>query len=337
MVISENYSLKDCNTFHLNVQARYFAAPSHIEEIKELLNSEIGKSNSILIIGEGSNTLFKSNYNGLVIKPNPNFIQITDEGEKNVWVEVGAGIIWDDFVRWSVDNSYYGIENLSLIPGSIGACPVQNIGAYGVEVKDVITQVNGIYLDTLEYFQLKNNECEFGYRDSIFKKALKNKIIITSVVFKLQKTASLKLDYGDVKKSVAEKGEVSLKNVRQAIIEIRESKLPDTNIYGNAGSFFKNPVLSEEKAIEFRKTYPKAPFYLQKDGTTKIPAAWLIDSCEWKGKTMENAGVHENQPLVLINKTGNATGTEILNLAEAIQKSVFDKFNIQIEKEVNIV
>ncbi len=337
MILNQNYSLKNHNTFHLDVKTKYFAAPQNLDEIKELLDNKIAKTHPTLILGEGSNSLFTKDYNGLVIKPSGKFVHVTDSGEHDVWIEVGAGVSWDDFVKWSVNNSFYGIENLSLIPGSVGACPVQNIGAYGVEVKDVISQVNGIFLDSLEPFQLKNKDCHFGYRNSIFKNEFKNRIIITSVIFKLQKSVSLKMDYGDVRKRVEDKGEINLKNIREAIIEIRESKLPDTKRYGNAGSFFKNPVLSQKKAQKFIKEFPEAPFYTQKDGSMKIPAAWLIDACQWKGKTMGNAAVHEKQALVLINRTGNATGTEILDLAAAIEKSVIKKFNIKIEKEVNII
>ncbi len=337
MILNENYSLKNYNTFHLDVKTNYFASPNSIDEIKDLLSNKITKSHTTLILGEGSNTLFTTDYDGLVIKPSGNFIRIIDSCEKNVWVEAGAGVTWDDFVKWCVNNTYYGVENLSLIPGSVGACPVQNIGAYGVEVKDVISQVNGIFLDTQEAFQLKNNECQFEYRNSIFKNELKNRIILTSVIFKLQKSASLKMDYGDVRKRVEEKGELNLKNIREAIIEIRESKLPDPAIFGNAGSFFKNPVLPRNQAKKFIKDFPDAPFYEQKDDSIKIPAAWLIDSCQWKGKTMGNAAVHDKQALVLINKTGNATGSEILKLAAAIEESVFERYNIKIEKEVNII
>ncbi len=337
MIIKDKFPLKNFNTFHIDAYAKYFAAPENVEEIRDLLQNEITKKNPVLILGEGSNTLFQNDFEGLIIMPKCNFIHIIDEGDHDIWVEAGAGVQWDDFVKWSVDHSFYGIENLSLIPGSIGACPVQNIGAYGVEVKDVITQVNGLYIDTREVFQLKNKDCKFGYRNSIFKNSLKNKIIITSVIFKLQKKADLKLDYGDVRKCVEEKGEVNLKNIRQAIIEIRTSKLPDTKTYGNAGSFFKNPVLTKESAAIYRKNFPDAPFYTLENGEIKVPAGWLIDKCEWKGKTMGNAGVHENQALVLINKTGNATGAEILELASAIEESVYIKFGIRIEKEVNIV
>ncbi len=337
MIIKDNFPLKNFNTFHINANAKYFAAPESMEEISDLLQNEITKTNPVLILGEGSNTLFQNNFEGLVIKPNCNFIHIIDEGEHDVWVEAGAGVQWDDFVKWNVEHLLFGVENLSLIPGSIGACPVQNIGAYGVEVKDVITQVNGIYLDTRETFSLKNKDCNFGYRNSIFKHTLKNKTIITSVVFKLRKNAELNLDYGDVRRCVEEKGEVNLKNVRQAIIEIRESKLPDTETYGNAGSFFKNPVLTKENAEVFIKNFPEAPFYALENGEIKVPAGWLIDSCQWKGKQMGNVAVHEKQALVLINKTGEATGTEILKLAAAIEDSVYNKFSISIEKEVNIV
>ncbi len=337
MIIQEDFSLKNYNTFHFDVSTKYFAAPNNQDELIELLKSNICKNNDYLILGGGSNILFKDNFNGLIIRPDINFISVLESSENSIWVEAGSGIEWDHFVEWCVTNNYFGIENLSLIPGSVGACPVQNIGAYGVEVKDVITQVNGIYLDTLEAFSLKNEECHFDYRNSIFKENLKGKIIITSVVFELKKQAKLNLRYGDVMQKVHELGEINLQNIRKAIIQIREAKLPDPELTGNVGSFFKNPVLGNDMAQKILSQYPDAPHYIVDENYIKIPAGWLIEKCDWKGKSLGNVAVHENQALVLINKTGSATGKEILKLADLIEKSVLDKFGIQLEKEVNVI
>jgi UDP-N-acetylmuramate dehydrogenase len=337
MIIQEYFSLKKHHTFHFNISSKYFAAPESEDEIIDLLQKDICKENKILILGGGSNLLFKEDFNGLIIKPNITNINITESNQNTVWVEVGAGMEWDKFVEWCVQKNYYGVENLSLIPGNVGACPVQNIGAYGVEVKDVIAQVNGIFVDTQERFSYKNAMCHFSYRNSIFKKELKNKIIITSVVFELKKQAQLKLDYGDVMAKVKELGELNLANVRQAIIHIRESKLPDHEKLGNAGSFFKNPIVANKVVTRIKKEYPEAPVYVIDDAYSKIPAGWMIDQCQWKGKSIGNAAVHDKQALVLVNKTGLASGTEILNLADEIEKSVHEKFGIHIEKEVNVI
>jgi len=334
MIIQENYSLKALNTFHFNIKCAYFAAPNSMTELTDLLSNPVAKKNEILILGGGSNILFTKDFSGLVIKPNFNKITVVDENEKSIWIESGAGVDWDLFVEWCVNRNYYGIENLSLIPGNVGSCPVQNIGAYGVEVKDVIANVNGLYIDTLEPFSLKNEDCNFGYRNSIFKEDLKNKVIITSVVFELKKQDTLKLEYGDVKAKVEEIGELNLLNIRKAIIEIRESKLPDHKELGNVGSFFKNPVVDNKTADKILNQYPNAPYYIVDEKHKKIPAGWMIEQCGWKGKII---AVHEKQALVLINKTGHATGAEILELATKIEKDVWDKFSVIIEKEVNVI
>jgi UDP-N-acetylmuramate dehydrogenase len=336
MIIKENFSLKKYNTFHLDIYSTFFAAPENEEEIIDVLKQR-NQSLPLLILGGGSNVLFKNNFKGIIVKPNLHKLSVIDETDNHIWIEAGAGIEWDHFVDWTVKNKYYGIENLSLIPGNIGASPVQNIGAYGVEVKDVISHVNGIYIDTLEKFSFKKQECKFGYRNSIFKNELKNKVIITSVVFKIKKQAELKLNYGDVLAKVEELGEKNLENTRKAIITIRESKLPDHEVLGNVGSFFKNPIVKNDLAQNILDKYPEAPYYRVDENNTKIPAGWLIEQCGWKGKSLGNAAVHEKQALVLINKTGNATGEEVLLLASEIEKSVKQKFGIEIEKEVNII
>ncbi|WP_075590650.1 UDP-N-acetylmuramate dehydrogenase [Labilibacter marinus] len=337
MLIQEHFSLRNHNTFHFDIYTDFFSAPQNEEEIIEVLSDVRITDQALFILGGGSNVLFKSDFKGLVLKPNIQSIKVIDENENSVWVEAGAGIDWDHFVAWTVEQGYYGIENLSLIPGNVGASPVQNIGAYGVEVMDVITQVNGIYLDTLEPFSFKNKECKFSYRNSVFKNSLKDKTIITSVQFLLHKQGELSTDYIGIKEELENLGELNLANLRRAIINIRESKLPDPEIIGNVGSFFKNPIVDKSIADKIIAKYPEAPHYKVSENELKIPAGWMIDQCGWKGKTIGNAGVHENQALVLVNKTGKAKGEDILQLAKKIEESVKTEFGIQIEKEVNVI
>ncbi|WP_075603602.1 UDP-N-acetylmuramate dehydrogenase [Saccharicrinis aurantiacus] len=336
-MITNNISLKEYNTLNISVKTTYFAQPKTSQETIAVLKSDTAKNNSIFILGGGSNVLFKSDFDGLVIHPCISDINILDENEDTIKVEVGAGVEWDSFVEWATNRNLYGIENLSLIPGNIGACPVQNIGAYGVEVKDVITSVQGIYLDSLESFSLSNAACKFDYRNSVFKQELKNKTLITSVCFELRKKGELNLNYGSIQKDVEALGERSLLNARKAIIAVRNSKLPDPKEFGNVGSFFKNPIIDIAIAKDIFKKYPSAPSYEVSESLVKIPAAWLIEQAGWKGKSIGNAAVHKNQALVLINSNGQATGTEILELAGAIVSDVEKKFGISLEKEVNVL
>ncbi len=337
MIIQENFSLKNYNTFHFDVKTKYFVAPKTQEQLTEIINDRLVDKKDILVLGGGSNILFTKDYDGLIIKPIFDKINIIESNDHKVWVEVGAGVVWDDFVNWAVSNNYYGIENLSLIPGNVGACPVQNIGAYGIEVKDVITHVNGIFIDSGNPFSLKNKDCDFSYRNSIFKNDYKGNFIITSVCFELNKDENYHLKYGDVNAKVEELGGVNLKNIRKAIIEIRESKLPDHNLFGNVGSFFKNPIVDKEIADNILESYPEASVYSVSETQSKVAAGWMIDQCNWKGKSIGNAAVHDKQALVLINKTGIATGEEVLNLAKEVEDSVYQKFGIHIEKEVNVI
>ncbi|WP_282037281.1 UDP-N-acetylmuramate dehydrogenase [Saccharicrinis aurantiacus] len=336
-MITNNISLKEYNTLNISVKTTYFAQPKTSQETIAVLKSDTARNNSIFILGGGSNILFKSDFDGLVIHPCISDINILEENEDTIKVKVGAGVEWDSFVEWAVNRNLYGIENLSLIPGNIGACPVQNIGAYGVEVKDVITSVQGIYLDSLESFSLSNTACKFDYRNSVFKQELKNKTLITSVCFELQKKGELNLKYGSIQKDVEALGERSLLNARKAIIAVRNSKLPDPKEFGNVGSFFKNPIIDIAIAKDIFKKYPSAPSYEVSESLVKIPAAWLIEQAGWKGKSIGNAAVHKNQALVLINSNGQATGTEILELAGAIVSDVEKKFGISMEKEVNVL
>lgn len=334
--IEELYSLKDRNTFGIDATADYFVSLSTLDQIKEFVNNQRYKQISSLILGGGSNILITGNYKGMVVKPNIEGIEIIIDDNDNVEVRVGAGVDWDYFVDWAVTREYYGIENLSLIPGTVGACPIQNIGAYGVEVKNCISSVDGLWLHDGKPFSLKNFDCEFGYRSSVFKTRYKNNFIITHVHFRLQKKSDLVTNYGSVEAELEKLGTKNIKSLRQAIINIRSSKLPDHKVIGNAGSFFKNPVISASKAKELQKRYPEMPVYLSANNMAKIPAAFLIEKCDWKGYRIGDAGVHEKQPLVLVNY-GKAKGIEILDLAQNIQESIRKTFEIDLEIEVNII
>ena len=336
MIIKENISLLSYNTFGIDAKADYFIEYSSVEELQTALKSEIVKSNRLLHIGGGSNLLFMKDFNGVILHSAINFIKKVSEDADTVMLEAGAVVNWDDFVAYTVENGWGGVENLSLIPGEVGASAVQNIGAYGVEVQDVIVEVNAVEIETGELKIFSVDDCQYGYRESIFKKELKGKYIITSVVFKLQKQPEFKLNYQHLEAEVLKNGDINLQNIRQTIIAVRESKLPDPKIFGNAGSFFMNPVISKTHFNELLAQYPQMPHYFVSETEEKVPAGWLIDQCGWKGKQIGNAGVHDKQALVLVNK-GGATGAEIVYLAEQIQASVKSKFGIELRAEVNYI
>ncbi len=332
----ENISLKKYNTFGIDVSSRYFIELVNIEQIREFLQSENGSIQPRLIIGEGSNILFTRDFDGIVIRPVIKGIEKSEETDKHVYLKVGAGENWDELVSYCVENNYGGIENLSLIPGSVGASPVQNIGAYGVEVKDVIEYVETIDLLTTDTIVFFADECRFDYRSSIFKTKLKNKHIITHVMFRLDKEPHFVTHYGTIAKELDQYAETSIRNIREIIIKIRKSKLPDPKELGNAGSFFKNPVVSRETFENILKFYPKVPFWEFKENLVKLSAAWLIEQCQWKSKKIGDAGTYRKQPLVIVNH-GNATGNDVVTLSEKIQKAVKNHFAIQLEPEVNIL
>ena len=336
MIIKENISLLSYNTFGIDAKADYFIEYSSVEELQTALKSEIVKSNRLLHIGGGSNLLFMKDFNGVILHSAINFIKKVSEDADTVMLEAGAVVNWDDFVAYTVENCWGGVENLSLIPGEVGASAVQNIGAYGVEVQDVIVEVNAVEIETGELKIFSVDDCQYGYRESIFKKELRGKYIITSVVFKLQKQPEFKLNYQHLEAEVLKNGDINLQNIRQTIIAVRESKLPDPKIFGNAGSFFMNPVISKTHFNELLAQYPQMPHYFVSETEEKVPAGWLIDQCGWKGKQIGNAGVHDKQALVLVNK-GGATGAEIVYLAEQIQASVKTKFGIELRAEVNYI
>jgi UDP-N-acetylmuramate dehydrogenase len=336
MIIKENISLLSYNTFGIDAKADYFIEYNSVEELQTALKSEIVKSNRLLHIGGGSNLLFMKDFKGVILHSAINFIKKVSEDTDTVMLEAGAVVNWDDFVAYTVENGWGGVENLSLIPGEVGASAVQNIGAYGVEVQDVIIEVNAVEIETGESKIFSVEDCQYGYRESIFKKELKGKYIITSVVFKLQKQPEYKLNYQHLEAEVLKNGDINLQNIRQTIIAVRESKLPDPKIFGNAGSFFMNPVISKAHFNELLAQYPQMPHYFVSETEEKVPAGWLIDQCGWKGKQIGNAGVHDKQALVLVNK-GGATGAEIVYLAEQIQVSVKIKFGIELRAEVNYI
>lgn len=336
MHTSKNCSLLNFNTFGIDVQAKLLIEYDSVDELKSILQTGITTDQKTLHVGSGSNLLFLNNFDGIILHSRIREIQLLNETDKDVLVNVGAGVIWDEFVDYAVVHGWSGIENLSLIPGETGAAAVQNIGAYGVEVKDVIEEVYAIEIATGEEKVFTNAECEYDYRKSIFKTDLKGQYIITSVTFKLSKATSFKLGYQHLEEEVNKKGAVTLANIRQTIIEIREAKLPDPKKTGNAGSFFMNPVVKKEKYTQLSSQYPDMPHYYVSETEEKIPAAWLIDQCGWKGKQVGNAGVHDKQALVLVNK-GNASGKEIADLSALIQKSVQDKFGIELHPEVNFI
>lgn len=334
--IKENFSLKKYNTFGIDVKTKYFIEYSSINELINFLDIKRKQDLPLMILGGGSNVLLTKDYEGYMLHSTIKGIEIIDETDNFVKIRVGAGEDWDEFVNYCVDHNWGGIENLSLIPGNVGTSPIQNIGAYGVEVKDVITEVETVEIESLKLFTIKNEECKFGYRDSIFKRELKGKHIVNYVIFKLNKQAVFKIEYGNLKEELKKYNQVNLKNIRQAVVSIRESKLPNPEEIGNSGSFFKNPVINKNQAKELKVQYSEIPMYNQENGMVKIPAAWLIENAGWKGKRLGDAGVHDKQALVLVNY-GGATGLEILHLAQEIQKSVKEKFSVHIEMEVNIV
>ncbi|OGT48219.1 MAG: UDP-N-acetylenolpyruvoylglucosamine reductase [Gammaproteobacteria bacterium RIFCSPHIGHO2_12_FULL_38_11] len=345
--IEENKSLKSLNTFGIITNARYFVTIHTVSALKMLLADSRWESIPKLILGGGSNILFTRDFDGLVIHNAISGIEKINENADHVFLKIGAGENWHKIVLYCIKNNYAGIENLSLIPGTMGAAPIQNIGAYGVELKDVLYSVEGWEIPPVllpqnrppfskgVFISMAMSECEFGYRDSIFKHALKNKVIITHVTLRLNKKPHFHTEYGAIKELIKNKP-LSIKAISDAVIKIRREKLPDPKIIGNAGSFFKNPIISEEQFLLLQKKYPTVPHFTEENAHIKIPAGWLIEQCGLKGKRFGNVGVHEHQALVLINY-GNGTGDEIKQLSEHVQATVFEKYGIELMTEVNII
>ena len=336
MKIFRDYSLLPHNTFGMDVKASVFIEYASVEELKEVLSLYV-KDNQWLHIGKGSNLLFTGDFSGIILHSAIKGYEVIHEDTNEVVVRVGAGEVWDDFVAMTVENEWYGAENLSLIPGEVGASAVQNIGAYGVEAKDLIVGVEAIEVSTGKESIFKNEGCGYAYRESVFKSSLKYQYLVTHVSYRLKKTPCYHLDYGNIRLELEkQKVRLTLANVRQAIISIREAKLPDPKLQGNAGSFFMNPVISRKHFEALLVDYPLMPHYEVDAESIKIPAAWMIDQCGWKGKRLGRAGVHDKQALVLVN-LGGAVGAEVIALSEAIQKSVYEKFGINILPEVNFI
>ena len=333
MNIVNSQSLLNYNTFKIDVIAELFKSVKSEKDVLELLQNERVIKKNKFILGGGSNILFTKNINGLVIHNQIKGVNIIKETKKNVEIEIGGGEIWDDLVAWTTKNQYYGIENLSLIPGSVGAAPIQNIGAYGCELQDCFTKLEAIHLNTRKKNIFTKSDCNFGYRNSIFKNELKNQFIITKVYLNLKKEKKLNLSYNGLIDKIKKK-KVSIEDVRNAIIEIRKSKLPNPNQLGNAGSFFKNPIISEAHLKQIKREHPKIPYF--KKDVIKVPAAWLIEKLKWKGHQEKRCGVYNNHALIIINHN-QATGKEITDLAKNIKQDVYKNFNIILEEEISII
>jgi len=333
MTIRENCSLKDHNTFGMDVKADRMVDWSTPDELKGILAD---LERPVLMIGGGSNLLFMSDFKGTVLHSSVTTIDILGITNDHVHIRVGSGVVWDDFVAWCAVNGYWGVENLSAIPGEVGASAVQNIGAYGVEAKDVIDTVQTICLADGSERDFINAECRYGYRQSIFKNELKGQYAVAYVIFTLSRKPQPRLGYGALEQEVERLGGPSLENIRQAVISIRDSKLPDPDVLGNAGSFFMNPVITEQDFNIIRSSYPDVPSYPAAGGLIKVPAGWLIEKTGWKGRSLGPAAVYEKQALVLVNK-GGATGADIKLLADTIIGDVQRKFGIILSTEVNFI
>jgi UDP-N-acetylmuramate dehydrogenase len=345
MEIQNNITLKPHNTFGINVQAEYFAAFSSVSELEEVINYKpalpavrLQTPNPRLVLGGGSNILFTKDFEGMVLKNEIKGIELIKEDERYFYVKAGAGENWHQFVLHCLKHNYAGLENLSLIPGNVGASPMQNIGAYGVEIKDVFHQLEAYHLNDKAVHSFSLNDCEFGYRDSVFKKKYKEQFVITSVTYRLHKQPHLNTSYGAINAELENMGvkQLSIQAISQAVINIRSSKLPDWKVVGNAGSFFKNPIIESDYLDQLRKLFPAIVSFSAGEGHAKIAAGWLIEQCGWKGYREGDAGCYPKQALVLVNY-GSAKGEEIYSLSEKIIQSVKQKFGVTLEREVNII
>ena len=335
-MVQQNISLKNFNTFGVDVTAKYFSSFTNDDELAELITDN--PKLKTFVLGGGSNILFTKNFDGLALKNEVKGIDLVNEDEDHLYIKVGAGENWHQFVMFCINRSWAGVENLSLIPGNVGASPMQNIGAYGVEIKEVFYELEAFNLLEKKVYTLTVNDCEFGYRDSIFKNKYKDQFVILSVTYCLNKFPKLNLSYGAINQELEKMNitEPTIRSVSQAVINIRSSKLPDPNVIGNAGSFFKNPVVSKPAFENLKINFPGIVGFNNEDESVKLAAGWLIEQCGWKGFRKGDAGCYSNQALVLVNY-GNASGKEIYDLSEEIFQSVKNKFGIELEREVNII
>ncbi|MBI9067537.1 MAG: UDP-N-acetylmuramate dehydrogenase [Salinivirgaceae bacterium] len=337
--ILENTSIKTYNTFGIDVKADFLCFYNSPADIKEIItNGPLHRDTEMIILGGGSNQLFTSDFKGVLVHPVNDFIERVEEDDDHIFLKVGAGCNWDKFVEYAVSHGYGGIENLSDIPGNVGAAPVQNIGAYGVEAKDSIYKVHVVSFHDGSEKTMSNEECKFAYRNSIFKSDYKNKYLVDSVTFKLNKKPEYISHYGTIEEELKKFDEINLTTIRQAIINIRSSKLPKPEEIGSAGSFFKNPVITSIQAEQILKKFPDMPTYPGEKNMTKVAAGWLIEQCGLKGfiNKKGTAGIHDKQALVIVNK-GEATGADIVEIAQMVQSRIFEKFNICLEPEVIIL
>lgn len=336
MRIEQDFSLKEYNTFHLPVRTRWFMEYENEEDLDKILRDEYFRDCRHLHIGGGSNLLFLGDFDGIVMHSAIKGFQVTEENDRYVLLRVGAATVWDEVVAYCVANGWAGVENLSHIPGETGAASIQNIGAYGVEIKDVVETVEAYEVETGKKQVFTNEACRYAYRSSIFKTEYENRYIVTHVTLKLGRYPQFSLSYGNLKEALSTCPEITLDTVRQTVINIRKQKLPDPDVIGNAGSFFMNPVISPELFGILKEHYPGIPFYPATGNTVKIPAGWLIEQCGFKGKSYGPVGVYEKQALVLVN-LGEATGTDIAMLAESIRKEVARNFGVEIVPEVKYI
>ena len=336
-MIETQVSLLPYNTFGIDVKASRFARFSSIEELSQLVSQRL-PNEELLILGGGSNLLLTKDFDGFVLKNEIKGFEVVEEKENTVIVEAGAGEVWHEFVMRCIDLGYAGLENLSLIPGSVGASPMQNIGAYGAEIKDTFHHLTAFEIETGKVVEFNKESCQFGYRESVFKTIYKGKYIICKVAYQLQKQAKVNTTYGAIEAELAKRNctEPGIKDVSEAVISIRQSKLPDPKVLGNAGSFFKNPVVEASIVDSILEKYPDAPNYPAENGKRKLAAGWLIEKAGWKGKTIETYGVHKLQALVLVNY-GGSTGKQIFDLSSAIIQDIHEKFGVTLEREVNIL
>lgn len=334
--LQTNVCLTPYNTFGVEAYAQYFATYPTVATLQQLLTSSIAQAHPILHIGSGSNLLFTNDFKGLILHSHIKTIETLHETKTEILLRVGSGVLWDDFVAHCVAKGYAGVENLSLIPGQVGAAAVQNIGAYGVEIKDTIQAVETVSVATGEETKINQQACQYSYRNSYFKQEGKGEYIITYVLFKLHKRPDYHLHYHQLKKQVLENGDINLQNIRKTIIDIRNAKLPDPHTLGNAGSFFMNPIIERERYEQLKKQHPTLPAYPTDTDKIKIPAGWLIEQAGLKGKKFGNVGIYEKQALVIVN-LGNATGKEIQETAQYIQQTIVRKFGITLTPEVNYI